>query len=115
MLQDGVKVFIDKKAQLSLLGKSSHPRLPPDLCYIINALFLLYRHRNGLCGNEIVQRVCLQQSEHKGHLWLRRIVQHVEYQVRRLMPEATSSTKTAPASQYLNYLSLCREIEKGRK
>lgn len=38
MLQDGVKVFIDKKAQLSLLGKSSHPRLPLDLCYIINAL-----------------------------------------------------------------------------
>lgn len=34
-------------------------------------------NRDGLCGVEALQRVCLQQSQHQGHVWLRRKLQHV--------------------------------------
>lgn len=32
---------------------------------------------DGLCGVEALQRVCLQQSQHQGNVWLRRKLQHM--------------------------------------
>lgn len=73
VVQDGVKVFIDKKAQLSLLGKSAALYNQSNI-WILNAFLLCYRHRNGLCRIQAIQRIRLQQSKYKGHVWLRRIV-----------------------------------------
>lgn len=38
------------------------------------------RNWDGLCGVKVVERICLQQSQHQGDLWLRRKLQHLSVQ-----------------------------------
>lgn len=55
--------------------------------------------RDGLCGVKAVHWICLQQSQHQGHMWMRRELQHLSVTdppSRRTIPapNRVPSTKT---------------------
>ena len=55
--QDGVSIYIDKKAQLSILGEQNLVTKVNGMSHIALNIF---RFRDGLCGVKIGVRICLQ-------------------------------------------------------
>lgn len=58
---------------------------------------------DGLCGVKAVQWICLQQSQHQGHMWLWRKLQHmsiVEPRSPRSHPSPVPSIKTEKTERW---------------